>query len=157
MKVALDLLPETRLVAIVGGASPSDRRNAAFGRRLVAARAPGLDVLSLAGLPLDEQLQRVATLPDHSLVLFTSYRADPQGRSMVARDVLRLVARAANAPTFGAADVWLGYGIVGGDLIRYRGARAAGCGADGSHPQRGVSVIARTGRCAGVGPDVRLA
>ena len=31
----------------------------------------------------------------------------------------RLVSRASNCPTFGAAEPWLGRGIVGGDLIRY--------------------------------------
>ena len=116
--VALDLEPGTGLVAIVGGSSPSDRRNAAIARRLVQERSPGVKVLSLVEMPLEEQLRRVATLPEHSIIIFASYRADALGRSMVARDVLRLVSRAANAPTFGASDSWLGYGILGGDIIR---------------------------------------
>jgi hypothetical protein len=52
-------------------------------------------------------------------VIFTSYRADSLGRSMVARDVLRLATRASNAPVYGSAFPWLGHGIVGGDLIQY--------------------------------------
>ena len=117
--VALDLLPDTRHVAIVGGASAVDRQNGAYARELVQARDSGLDVVRLDGLALDDQLRRVASLPPHSVVIFTSFRADNMGRSMVAREVLRVVARAANAPTFGSADTWLGYGIVGGDLIQF--------------------------------------
>ena len=59
----------------------------------------------------------MAELPEDSVVIFTSYRADTLGRSTVAREILQLVARASNAPTFGAADAWLGYGIVGGELL----------------------------------------
>jgi len=119
-QVAADLLPETRLVAIVGGASPSDLRNAAYARSLVQkARTPPPEVLMLTGIPLDEQLRRVATLPQNSVVFFTSYRADSMGRSMVGREVLGAVTRAANAPTVAAVDSFFGDGIVGGDLIRY--------------------------------------
>ena len=119
VNVAFELVPGARLVVIVSGASAYDRRNAAFALRLVKAKAPQLEVLSLVGIPLDEQLQRLAALPDDSVVIFASYRADVLGRSMVTADVLRLVARASNSPTFGASEVWLGQGIVGGDLIRY--------------------------------------
>jgi len=45
---------------------------------------------------------------------------------------VRLVARASTAPTFGAAEVWLGRGIVGGDLIRY-----------GPQAQRAAELAAR--------------
>ena len=70
------------------------------------------------------------------------------GRSMVAADVVRLVARASNAPTFGAAEAWLGRGIVGGDLIRY-----------GPQAQRAAELAARAaqGRAGRVGPAGRRA
>ena len=42
-----------------------------------------METLSLAGLSLDEQLRRLAELPDDSVVVFVSYRADSLGRSMV--------------------------------------------------------------------------
>jgi PAS domain S-box-containing protein len=117
--VALDLVPTARLVVIVAGGTTADRGAAAYVQRLVEARNPQLETLSLVGLPLEDQLKRLAELPHDSVVVFASYRADVMGRSMVAADVLRLVARVSNAPTFGAAEPWLGRGIVGGDLIRY--------------------------------------
>ena len=60
VSLALDLRPDTRQVVIVSGASPFDRGAAMFARGLVEARAKGLTVLSLDGLPLEEQLRRVA-------------------------------------------------------------------------------------------------
>jgi len=70
-------------------------------------------------MPLDEQLQRLARLPDDSVVIFTSYRADVLGRSMVTADVLRLVVRASNSPTFAASESWLGKESWAEILIRY--------------------------------------
>ena len=117
--VALDLVPDARLAVIVGGASAFDRRNSAFAQQLVQAKAPTLEMQALVGLRLDEQLRRLAMLPERSVVIFTSYRTDVLGRSLVSREMLRLVAKTSNSPTFAASDQWLGDGIVGGDLIRY--------------------------------------
>ena len=120
VRVALDLHPDAKRVVILGGASPSDRGAEAFARRLVGRRAPGLEIVSLAGLPFQEQLERMAKLPEKSVVIFTSYRADSRGLSTIARDVLRRFATVSNAPIYGASETFLGNGIVGGDLIRYR-------------------------------------
>ncbi len=119
VRVALDLHPDARRVVIVGGASPLDRGNEAFARRLAADRAPQLEVVSLHGIGLEEQLEHLAHLPEDSVVVFTSYRADPEGRSTVARDVFRRLAQASNSPVYGASESFLGIGIVGGDVIRY--------------------------------------
>ncbi|MGH9366026.1 MAG: sigma 54-interacting transcriptional regulator [Thermoanaerobaculia bacterium] len=127
VSVALDLQPDAQRVVLMGGASPADRGGEAYARQLVAARAPNLELLSLVGLPLEEQLRRLGSLPERSVVIFISYRADSLGRSTVARDVLRLAAKASSAPIYGASETFLGQGIVGGDLIQYAplGARAA--------------------------------
>ncbi len=117
--VALDLHPEARRMVIVGGASPSDRSTEPFARRLIQKRTPGLEVVSLVGQPLERQLTELAQLPEKSVVLFTSYRADTEGRSTIAREVLRRLALVSNAPIYGASETFLGHGIVGGDLIRY--------------------------------------
>ncbi len=116
---SLELLPETKHVAIVGGASRFDRGGADLARRILQAHAGRIDVLSLDGRPLEEQLERVSALPDRSLVIVPSYRADTLGRSLVASEPLTRIARAASAPTFGYAGTWLGLGIVGGHLIQY--------------------------------------
>jgi PAS domain S-box-containing protein len=120
VSIALDLHPEARRVVIVCGTSPADQSNEALVRRLAEAHSPGIEVISMRGLVLEEQLHRLPQLPRDSVVIFTGYRADAQGRSAVPRDVLRLVARASAAPVYGASETYLGEGIVGGDLIRFR-------------------------------------
>ena len=144
-------------MVLVGGSSPADLAFEAFARKLVEARSPGLETLSLGGLPLDEQLRRLSALPRDSVVVFVSYRADSLGRSMVSRDVLRRVTQASSAPVYGAATVWLGLGIVGGDLIDFRvlGARARSL--DLPDPPRGESRSHPPHRRAGQQPRVRLA
>jgi formate hydrogenlyase transcriptional activator len=118
VSVALDLHPGTQRVVLMAGSSPADHSFEALARALVEARAPGLETISLGGLPLDEQLRRLGRLPANSVVFFVTYRADSLGRSMVSSDVLRLVARASSAPVYGGDSTMLGLGIVGGDLFR---------------------------------------
>ncbi len=116
---SLALLPDTRHVAVVGGASAFDRAGSDLARRILQSHASQIDVLSLDAKPLDEQLARLAALPERSIVIVSSYRADTLGRSLVASETVARLARTANAPTFGYAGVWLGLGIVGGHLIQY--------------------------------------
>ncbi len=118
VSVALQLHPGARRVMLVSGSSPLDRDAEGFFRKLVEAQAPGLEALSLGGLPLDEQLRRLADLPADSVVIFVYYRADSRGRSMVARSVLDLVTRASAAPVYAASETFMGHGIVGGDMER---------------------------------------
>ena len=119
VRIAVGLHPDAQGVVILAGASPNDRNAEALARRLAGQAAPGLEILSLAGLPLPEQLERIANLPEKSVVIFTSYRADSRGLSTIARDMLRRFAKVSNAPIYGASETFLGNGIVGGDLIRY--------------------------------------
>jgi len=119
VRIAVDLHPDAQQIVLVGGAAPSDRANEALARRLAADRAPKLPIVSLVGLPLSEQLERLADLPQRSVVIFTSYRADATGRSTIARDVLPALAEVSKAPIYGASETFLGLGIVGGDLIQY--------------------------------------
>ena len=117
--VALDLHPAAKRFVIVGGASAFDRDRERATRQVIAARSPNLEVVSLVGQSLDDQIRAVSALTPESVVLFTTYRADSLGRSMVAANVFRLVAAASGAPIYGGAEVWMGLGLVGGDLIRY--------------------------------------
>ena len=119
LQVALGLHPDARRVVIVGGGSASDLETARFAERLARAQSSTIEVVQLAGIALEDQLRRVAALPRDSVIVFTSYRADSLGRSMVAADTLQQLARVASVPTYGAVDLWLGHGIVGGDLLSY--------------------------------------
>jgi hypothetical protein len=72
---ALALLPRTRRVVVAGGSNAPDRRYATAVRALVSERWPALEVEMLDGLPLDQQLTRLASLPADTIVLLGSYRS----------------------------------------------------------------------------------
>ena len=157
VSIALDLCPEARRVVVVCGSSQVDEASEALVRRLAEARSPGIEVLSLRGLALEEQLRRLSQLPRDSVVIFTGYRTDSQGRSMIPLDILRLVARSSSAPVFGASETYLGEGIVGGDLIRYR-PLAEGAARLAARILRGESAAGRSRPSTVLQPaDVRLA
>ena len=76
-------------------------------------------------------MDRVRKLPDHSIVIVTSFSVDGAGRVFTGQEVCALLAASANAPVFGILRPYLGSGIVGGVLLdpaivgRESGARAA--------------------------------
>ncbi len=78
VSVALDLQPEARRVVIVCGSSRADRENEAFARRLVRARAPGMETISLAGMTLQDQLDRLSRLPRDSVVVSSATAPTPK-------------------------------------------------------------------------------
>jgi len=120
LRLALELHPGTRQVILVAGAGPQDLAMARSAQdQLVRAPVPDLGVESLAGQPLEAQLDRLSRLPPHTVVLFVDYAVDSRGRTVVARDILRRVTAVSSAPVYGASETYLGYGIVGGDLIRF--------------------------------------
>jgi formate hydrogenlyase transcriptional activator len=116
--IALDLLPDTKRFVVVAGASPVDAQQAERLRRNLGAVWPALDVEVLAGRSLDEQVASVAKLPPGSLILFSTYHADASGGLATATEAVEEVSRAANAPAFGFDENFLGFGLVGGELLR---------------------------------------
>ena len=93
-----------------------------------------LDLIDLTKLPMQEILARVGSLPPDTIVLFSAIFKDGAGRSFVPREALSLVSRAANAPVFGLYDSFLGYGIVGGQLVSFEHLGREAADTCASHP-----------------------
>jgi hypothetical protein len=64
-------------------------------------------------------LQRVATLPPRTIVIYANIFNDKTGRTFVPRDVGEMVAKSANASVFGLYDTLLGTGIIGGSMLSF--------------------------------------
>ncbi|MBL0732042.1 MAG: hypothetical protein JJW03_04225, partial [Desulfosarcina sp.] len=64
-----------------------------------------------------EMLAKVTHLPKDSVIFFLSVLSDANDEYFVSRDLMHLVSKKANVPTFGMADTYLGHGIVGGNLL----------------------------------------
>jgi signal transduction histidine kinase len=118
VRLARQLLPATRSVAVVAGTPPRER--AACASVSGQVRQEGLEVLDLCGLPMADVLQRVSSLPEATVVLYLSVSVDGAGVTFVPAEVATRVARDANRPVFSPHGTHLGRGVVGGVIIDYR-------------------------------------
>ena len=117
---ALQLFPETQHVAVVGGASAFDRAIGNLTREDVRPFQARCDFTYLTDLAMNDLLERLHRLPDHTIVLYTSFFRDAAGNQFVnATKALPMVAGASNAPVFGMSDTYMGEGIVGGYVMSY--------------------------------------
>jgi PAS domain S-box-containing protein len=75
-------------------------------------------------------LEKVARLPDQSLIYYLHIFEDGAGKVYMPAEALELIAARANAPIFSHVDSYLGRGIVGGRVFSFEaaGKQAAGIG-----------------------------
>jgi signal transduction histidine kinase len=119
LMLARTLQPEIDHVAVVTGASPNDRALEALVRDELTQHRDGLTFTYISGLSLEETIQRVSHLPPRTALLFVSFAQDRQGRSFLPTDAVRLIARAANVPTYVNSEDVVDAGAVGGSLISF--------------------------------------
>jgi len=120
IEAALSLLPETKHVIVVGGTSDFDRALITLTREGLRSCKAKLDFTYLTDLEMNSLLERLRRLPDHTIVLYTSFFRDAAGIQFVnATKALPLIAEASNAPVFGMSDTYMGHGIVGGYVLSY--------------------------------------
>ena len=138
-EAVLQLLPDTRNLAIILGSSPLERY---WRRRLegeLARFEPRLRLMWLDGLTLEATIERVASLPPHSAVFLVMLLVDEKGAAYSQSRVLAAVRGAAKGPVFGIFDNQVGAGVVGGrvvptKLISRRTAEAAARLLEGTPP-----------------------
>jgi len=114
--LATTLQPDTERVFVVSGASDRDRANQAAVRAQFRRFEPRLEVIDLSNLPAPLLEQRVAALPAHSIVFYTLFYQDRDGRNFNPVDYLDRLATAANRPVYSWVDTAIGHGVVGGSL-----------------------------------------
>jgi PAS domain S-box-containing protein len=103
MKESLDLAlrvhPDTRQVFVVVGASAGDRWYEGQFRSLVPT-PPGVQFTYLSGLSMSALSDRLASLPERSIVFLASYSGDPDGRNFLTASSSELLAAASRAPIY---------------------------------------------------------
>jgi signal transduction histidine kinase/ABC-type uncharacterized transport system substrate-binding protein len=121
LEAALRLFPNTRHVAVVGGASNFDRVAASITKNALSSFQTKMDVNYLTAMEMEKVLDQLRHLPEHSVVLYLSFFQDSTGKNFLnAKEALPMIAAASNAPVFGMSDTYLGYGIVGGSEMRFQ-------------------------------------
>ena len=119
IRAALALLPDTRHVALVSGASDIDRYLRGLWLAALGRLGHPLQLIDLAGRPLEELRGRLAALPPHTVVFFSSVFTDGVGRTLVGAEVLPGLAQASSRPMFTIHGPTLGLGVVGGSMTDY--------------------------------------
>ena len=88
----------------------------------------GLDVIDLTKLPIADVMARVSSLPEHTVIVQSSYQVDGAGRRFHGIDLVPHVSNAANRPVFTPLGLALGRGVVGGSILEFEDiGRDAGC------------------------------
>lgn len=129
-ETVLQVLPETKKIAVVIGTSPLEKF---WSEQIRADFEPYADRLAfewLDHLSFDEMLERCAKLPARTAIFYAFLAVDAKGIPHGDERVLTRLHGAANAPMFGIFESLLGRGIVGGSLadmveMSHRTAQAA--------------------------------
>jgi signal transduction histidine kinase len=110
-------VPGLKRIAIVGDPLEEQTFRRHYKEQLQAA-GKDVELVDLTGLPMNELLMRVATLPDDAAIFYTSLSGERDGPRYDPNDALALVAQAANRPIVIDQETRLGHGGTGGFLLQ---------------------------------------
>ena len=110
------VVPDLKTIVFVGDAWESQTVYGHWKEEIPAA-AVGLEIIDLTGTPMRELRKRVAALPDHSAILYTSIYSDGEGTFYPPADALTFFAETANRPIIVSAETFVGRGGIGGFVM----------------------------------------
>jgi signal transduction histidine kinase len=116
VEIALSLHPKTERAVVVAGTSDFDTKLLEEAKIDFSFYENRLDFHYLTTLSLQDLLTELSHLPPRTLVFYTTVFRDGAGETLVPREVAQRVSAAANAPTYGFMDQYIGRGIVGGNV-----------------------------------------
>ncbi|WP_246820171.1 sensor histidine kinase [Bradyrhizobium iriomotense] len=112
----LQLLPDTRTVAIVIGASPLEKFWIEEVKRELKPLDERLELIWYSDLSFEEILKRASSLPPHTALFWGLMSVDAAGIVHESDIALRSLHAVANAPIFSYQDPFFGGGTVGGPM-----------------------------------------
>ncbi len=116
VEIALSLHPKTERAVVVAGTSDFDTRLLEQAKIDFGFYEERLQFQYLTTLPLQDLLTELSHLPARTLVFYMTLFRDGAGETFVPFEVVERVSAAANAPTYGFMDQYVGRGIVGGNV-----------------------------------------
>lgn len=126
VELALRLQPDARNLFVVSGSSEYERFLTHALQPQLRSFAGRLNVTYLSDLALEQLLNRVSQLPDHSVIFFLTMLKDAAGNNYIPAQVCSLISVSANAPVYALLQTDMGHGIVGGSIFNVeKSARAA--------------------------------
>ena len=119
--LALRLQPEAKKLVVITGTSALDTIWYGTAREQLGGLSGRIEVSHLAGLPLEDVLVEVASLPRDAIVLFLSMVQDGSGRYFTpTADVVRDVAGVSGAPVYAVYETLFGTGVIGGAMASFQ-------------------------------------
>ena len=113
----LQLLPETKAIAIIIGNSPNERFWADEQRRILGPLlANRVELIFYNERPFGEILKETASLPPHSAIFYEQLAVDGAGVGYGDKDPLDRIYEVANAPIFSQDETYFNGKIVGGPM-----------------------------------------
>jgi hypothetical protein len=119
LDIALQFHPHTERVYVIAGRAKFDADWEAEARQAFRAYEHKLEFVYLTKLRLEDLLEEVSHLPDHSIIYYLHVFQDGAGQVLVPAEVLTLLAAKANAPIYGHVDSYVGGGLVGGRVFSF--------------------------------------
>jgi len=120
LNVALQLLPDTKRVMVVGGMGRFDEQFQAAAKRALQGYESRLEFTYLTDMTMPALLERLRHLPANTIIFHTGLTQDASGQRFIdSTQAVPLIVAAANAPVFVMDDVDLRPGAVGGDLVNW--------------------------------------
>ena len=125
VEIIQDLLPKTQHLYFISGATISDLSIRDVALEDLSNTRVNFKTSFITDFAATEMLEKIAHLPDDSVIFFLSVIRDINNEGFISRDLMHEVSEKANMPTFGMSDTYLGHGIVGGKLLSpaYQGRR----------------------------------
>jgi signal transduction histidine kinase len=117
LDTALRLQPQTRQVLVVGGTSSRDEIWVASARTQLAPYQSKVAIHYLSHVTLAQTLQTVASLPDDTIVLVSTFHRDSAGKDYASREAVARIVRESRVPVYGMIETLVGTGVVGGHVL----------------------------------------
>ncbi len=111
--------PHLHEVVVVAGSAATDKAIIAEARRELEPFKSHLKLTYWTDITESELIQRAATLPRDSIIIFTLFLADANGIPMIPRELLSRVSKRSSVPIYAVFDTYIGYGAVGGYIASY--------------------------------------
>jgi signal transduction histidine kinase len=112
-----NLFPKTKNLYVISGTSITDKTIQNLAVQTFEKLDAPFSIHYLDDLSGKELLLKVTHLPEDSVILFLTFFRDINDEYFVPREMVSQVAEKSNVPTFGSIDLYLGRGIIGGNLV----------------------------------------
>lgn len=119
LALARRLQPDARRVVVMAGSGPFDLSWVEHAESELAG-VQGIEVEFVSGLTLDGFREVAAGLGRDTILLLLTISRDAAGHHFTPVNAAELVAKAADTPSYSVYDTFIGRGVVGGEVQRFR-------------------------------------